>query len=59
MSLEEAHLILNTPSKQYIDISTAHKNLLRLNHPDMGGSPFLSAKINEARDLLMKKYRLV
>ncbi|ELQ74981.1 Molecular chaperone (DnaJ superfamily) [Trachipleistophora hominis] len=58
MSLEEAHSILNTPSKRYIDISTAHKNLLMINHPDMGGSPFLAAKINEAKDLLMKKYRM-
>lgn len=58
MTIQEAHLILNTPSKRYIDICTAHKNLLKIFHPDMGGSSFISAKINEARDLLIKRYRI-
>ncbi|MEE2667321.1 MAG: DnaJ domain-containing protein [Pseudomonadota bacterium] len=36
------------------DIIIAHKELIRKNHPDKGGSDYLSSKINEARDILLK-----
>ena len=55
MTKREAALVLgvresSAPSR----VKKAHRRILLLNHPDMGGSPFIAAKVNEAKDLLLK-----
>uniref|UniRef100_A0A8D8WW99 Mitochondrial import inner membrane translocase subunit TIM14 n=1 Tax=Cacopsylla melanoneura TaxID=428564 RepID=A0A8D8WW99_9HEMI len=53
MSKREASLILGIgQSSNTKRIKEAHKKIITLNHPDRGGSPYLAAKINQAKDLL-------
>lgn len=53
MSKREAALILGvSPSASKQKLKDAHKKIMILNHPDKGGSPYLAAKINEAKDLM-------
>ncbi|CAH8438148.1 unnamed protein product [Heterobilharzia americana] len=53
MSKREAALILGVSQQSGKNkIKEAHKRIMLLNHPDKGGSPYLAAKINQAKDLL-------
>ncbi|KAL1132398.1 hypothetical protein AAG570_010353 [Ranatra chinensis] len=53
MTRREAALILGiSPSASKLKVKEAHKRVMSLNHPDRGGSPYIAAKINEAKDLL-------
>jgi len=55
MSKREAGLILGvSPSASKLKVKQAHKRIMLLNHPDRGGSPYMAAKINEAKDYFDK-----
>lgn len=56
MTREEAALILGVSANATPDeIREAHRKLITKNHPDAGGSDYLAAKINQARDVLISR----
>ncbi|XP_076120300.1 dnaJ homolog subfamily C member 15 [Alosa pseudoharengus] len=53
MTKREASLILGiSPTSTKAKLRESHRRIMVLNHPDKGGSPYLAAKVNEAKDLL-------
>jgi hypothetical protein len=51
---DAAELLGVAPDADRETILTAYRNLMTRNHPDAGGSAGLAARINAARDLLLK-----
>jgi len=58
MSQEEAYQILGLqPGAKAEDIVHAHRTLMKRIHPDQGGTNYLAARVNEAKDTLLRQHR--
>jgi DnaJ-class molecular chaperone len=57
MSEDEAYEVLGLQKNATGDeITRAHRALMKKIHPDHGGTTSLAARVNEAKDILMRRH---
>ena len=57
MTKEEAYKILGLETgATAAEVRKAHRRLMQRLHPDLGGTSFLAARINEAKDVLLSNH---
>jgi len=56
MTAKEAFAVLGLkPGATADEVRAAHRRLLKDYHPDKGGTDYLAAKINQAKDVLLQE----